>query len=324
MPRRPAIQADVVDGLDDVRASGIARLVVRGVGDRDPPDGAQERRELRHVERGRDGLAPARLAHQREIGDRDAPAASSVAISTRRASPLPLQEEPSTTSRSAMSDQLACRGTPERRLARPPQRDRQVVDQERRDQRVQVPPGLPAAGQVDHLGAGFGRVRARDHAERLDLCVEPRRPVRIRRRDDHRPRRVAARELRDGRGCPLADLRPPGDHDEVEHAGPRRDMALAVLAGRHGARRSCPDLAASSRWISSSVWARDDQRSTGCPGRTSAAATGATAVLPPASPIRSAASGGRRARSGGRRPPDPTSRRRSSGTRAVARPATRR
>ena len=68
-----------------------------------------------------------------------------------------VDHEPVGTSRGVV--RLACVG--ERRLVGPPERHRQVVDEQRRDDRLEVPAGLAAARQVDRLGAGLRRALAR-------------------------------------------------------------------------------------------------------------------------------------------------------------------
>ncbi len=126
------------------------------------------------VEHGRDRLAPARSGGRaRSRGRRRSKRSYRAASWRSRSSPSPGQVEPSTTSRSGP------RAGPGRAPARssgspgPPDRDREVVDQQRRDQRRQVPPGLAAGGQVDQLGARLGRVRPGEDAVRLDPRVEP-------------------------------------------------------------------------------------------------------------------------------------------------------
>ena len=69
-PRRQP--RDVVQRLDDVGRAGRAGLVVRPVRHRDPPDVREVGEELRQVEDRGDRLAPARLADEREVPDREA------------------------------------------------------------------------------------------------------------------------------------------------------------------------------------------------------------------------------------------------------------
>ena len=78
----------VIERPHDVRA----RRVGAGgrVLDRHAPDRAEERQQVRPVERGRDGVAPPRLAHEGEVGDGD-PGGELCAASPRMpASPSPL------------------------------------------------------------------------------------------------------------------------------------------------------------------------------------------------------------------------------------------
>ena len=72
--------------------------------------------------------------------------------------------------------------------------------------RARVLERIAAERQVDHLGARLGGGLRRQDAVRLDLGVEPGRPVGIRGRDDQRSRRVPARESVDDRRDTLADL----------------------------------------------------------------------------------------------------------------------
>ena len=84
--------------------------------------------------------------------------------------PSPDQADASTTRRSVLSSSDCVGDGAQRRLAGPPHRHRQVVDQQRRDQRRQVPAGLAAGGQEDQLGARLGRVGPRQHAVGLDAA----------------------------------------------------------------------------------------------------------------------------------------------------------
>ena len=163
-------------------------------------------------------------------------------MSRRRASPSPLQVDPSTTSRSAPASRSRRGSARERRLARPPDRDRQVVDDERRRDRGQVPAGLAAAGHVDRLGAGLRRVLPRQDAVRLDPGVEPRRAVRIGRLDDDRPRRVAPGQRLDRRRAALGESpaggrRRPGSS---RSSGPRRGGPARRRPGRQVLRGPDP------------------------------------------------------------------------------------
>ena len=337
-PRRQP--RDVVQRLDDVRRARGAGLVVRRVGHRDPADAAQERQEVGQVEDGRDRLAPARLAHEGEVADRQpvevgrrGRPAGAAARGRRR-----VHAEPSTTSRSVRLEQLA-RAAP---LASGGSPGHQTVTgrswiEQRRHQRRQVPARLAARGQEDQLGARLGRVGARQHAVRLDPRVEPRRAVRVRARHDQRPRRVPAGEPADRLGAlrsPISGwratttrfitLRPRRD---VPAAGRRLAVAVDVDDRRAGAQ-----IRLSSVSMPSIEFARDVQRSVGSPGRGGPRARsrppvgrvdrppGSLRSAPWASPVpslRSAATGGPRARAGRRPPRAPRCRHRSSGSRAA-------
>ena len=147
------------------------------------------------------------------------------AISRIRSSPSPFHVEPSTTRRSA-----------------PPSRSnaaREVNGGSPGHQTVtgrswtisgvtiadEMPAGLTAGRQVDRLGAGLGRVLARQHAVRLHPRIQPRRAVWIRGLDDDGPRRVPPRECLDRGRATLRDLRPARDDHEVHHARPGGDVA---------------------------------------------------------------------------------------------------
>ena len=130
----------------------------------------------------------------------------------------------------------------ERRVARPPQHHRQVVDEEWRHDRREVAAALPAGREGDELGARFRRVGPGQDAMGLDLGVQPGRAVGVGAGDDEGPRRVAPGEHLDHRRGVLPDLRPAGDDHEIHHARPGRDVALRLAAlalGRE--RRLGPD-----------------------------------------------------------------------------------
>ena len=130
---RPA-SATWYSGLTRLVDPGRAGLVVGRVGDRDPAERAEERQEVGLVEDRRDRLPPARLADQREVADRRAASKSSYRPASwrRRSSAVAAPGEPSTTRRSVPSSSSRAGWRLERRLARPPDRDRQVVDEQRR------------------------------------------------------------------------------------------------------------------------------------------------------------------------------------------------
>ncbi len=274
------------------------------VGHGDPPDRAEVGQELGHVERRGDRLAPARLAHEREVEHRQV-------AGLDQAGQLAQPFEPVAAPAGAVDDepvgvleQVVRLLGPERRLARPPDGDRQVVDEERLDDRGDVPAGVAAGGHVDRLGAGLGRALAREHALGGDPGVEPARTVRIGRRADQGPRGMAAGELRDDRRAALAELGPPGDDDQVHHARPGGDVAsLHAVDGRWSARgrpRSWPARARSRR--------------------SSSRATSSAGSAPPAAAarLRSVAIAVRRGPSARRPRPVPTSPPRSSGSRGPA------
>ena len=228
-PRRQP--ADVVDRLDQVRRPGRAGLVVGRVGDRDPAQGAEVRQEVRIVEDRGDRLAPAGLPREREVGhDQPRPLDQlrhlAQPLEAITAPCRPVDDEPI-----GVGQQVEGRLALERRFARPPDRDRQVVDDQRRRDRRQVPAGFAAGDQVDRLGADLGRVRARHDAVRLDPAVEPRRPVRIGRLDDDRPRRMAPGQHLDRRRAAFGELGAARHDDQVHHARPRRDVAGLVAVG---------------------------------------------------------------------------------------------
>ena len=196
------------------------------VRDGDRPDVVDVRQDVGPVEDRRDRLPPARLADHREVRDRDGPAL------LERRHPPHLGEAAAVPARAVDHEPVAdledvrAHVRRQRRLVGPPQRDRQVVDEQRRDDRLEVPAGLAAARQVDRLGARRRRALARDHAMGLDVRVEPGRAVGVGRRDDQRPRRVASREVVDDRRAAFAGLGPAGDDDEVHDARPRADLAI--------------------------------------------------------------------------------------------------
>ena len=173
----------MVDGLDDVRRLGAA-LVADAVGHADPAEVAEVRQEVGDVEDRGDRLAPARLADEREVGDRDGWRSWSAASWRSWVRPVPCQRRAVDDEPVGHREESFAGLRAERRLVRPPDRDRQVVDEQRGDDRVEVAAGLAAARQVDRLGAGLRGVRAGHDAVGLDLGVEPGRTVGIGGRDD--------------------------------------------------------------------------------------------------------------------------------------------
>ena len=173
--------ADVVDRLDQVRRARRAGLVVGRVGDRDPAQRAQVRQEVRIVEDRGDRLAPARLADEREVADRE----------PRRVEQLGQLAQPAPGRRRSRSSRRR-RADPRRPAGRAPTRSsnggspghQTVTGRSWMISGVAIAdrcrPASPPAGQVDRLGAGLGRVLARQDAVRLDPGVEPRRAVRDR------------------------------------------------------------------------------------------------------------------------------------------------
>jgi len=119
------------------------------------------------------------------------------------------------------------------RFGGPPDQDRQVVNQQWRDDPREVLPGFPADGEVDELRAGFRGRLARHDAVGLDLGIEPARPVRIGRRDDQGPRGMASGQALDDRRGALTGLSAAGDHHQVHDAAAGRDMALLVAFRAH-------------------------------------------------------------------------------------------
>ena len=226
---------DVVDRLDDVRAGLRVRPAVGPVGDRDAAHRAEVRQELGAVEHGGDGLPPACLAHQREVrhGERATPERGNRAESIQA---VALPAGPVHHQAIGHPDQVAGEQRVERRLARPPDRHRKVVNEQGCHDRPKVASRRAAGRGVDLLGAGRRRVGAGDHAIRLDLRPQPARAVRVSWHEDERPRRVAAGQHGDRRGGALAELRAPGNHHQVEHAGPGGDVAF------DGTVHRCPRL----------------------------------------------------------------------------------
>ena len=220
-----------------------------------------------------------------------------------------------------MSRMLATAASPNSGSPGTQTRDRQVVDQQRRDERRQVPAGLAPGGKVDHLRARLGRVLAgitqkawiwaSSHEGPSGSAAET-----IRVRDGWRP---VSPEIVAAARSPTS--RPAHDHDEVQDARPRRDMALASSPSGAASLAVAPR---SSRAPSGSLRASGPRR----PAQARLAGAGVERRRDWRTPanlaIRSAASGGRRARSGGRPPRAPRCPPRSSGTPARACPATRR
>ena len=161
MPEPRGQPRDVVQRLDDVRRPGRAGLVVGRVGDRDPPDRARGTAGTR-ASSNTDAIASrqrdCRTSAKSRIDSRSNSSYSSASWCRRRSpSPRPggrVDDEPV-----GDLEQLAGGLRPERRLAGPPDGDRQVVDEQRRHERGQVPARLAARGEEDQLGARLRRVR---------------------------------------------------------------------------------------------------------------------------------------------------------------------
>ena len=169
------------------------------------------------------------------------PPSARAASSRSRSSPSPVQDDPSTTRRSAAASisRVAGRcsgGSSGHQIVT----GRSWMSSGRHDRR-DVAAGLAAGGHVDHLGARLGRAFARQDAVRLDPRVQPRRAVGIRRPDDHRPRWMASGEGLDGRGAVLGELRPTGDDDEVHDARASCDIPARLAVHLGGQVRRGPD-----------------------------------------------------------------------------------
>ena len=239
----------MVDRLDDVRRAGSSRRVVGGVRDGDSAHSPDVRHALGRIEDRRDCLPPARLANQGEVENGQPE-------TIHRLGHLAQSGQPVAAPRGSVHDEAigdaqegGRQGHAERRLAGPPHRDRQVVDEQRLDDRPEVASRVAARGQVDHLGAGLGRVLAGQDAVRLDVGVDPRRAVRIAGRDDEGSRRVPAGQLLDRGRAAFADLRAPRDDYQVHHAGAGGDVprllpvhARDELRDRPHARQLAVDL----------------------------------------------------------------------------------
>ena len=108
----------------------------------------------------------------------------------------------------------------ERGIVRPPQHDRQIVDQEWRHDARQVLRKLATGLDDDLLGAHL-RVRAFGNlAVGVDMRVHDRWPVEVARRNHDRARRVSLVERVDRRQSPLRCLRPGSDDDQCQDARP--------------------------------------------------------------------------------------------------------
>ena len=234
---------NVVHGFHDVGRAGRARLVVRRVGHGDAAQRAQVRQEIRIVEDRGDRLPPAGLTVEREVADGDAARRGELGQGPQPVEAVARPARPVDDEPVGGGQQVAHRRRPEERLVRPPHGDRQIVDDERRDERREMTAGLAARREMDHLGADLRRVLAWQHAVCLDTPVQPGRAVRIRRGHQQGPRRVAAGEGLDGGGAALRDLRPSRDDDQVHHARAGRDVPDAVvLAAGHAQVDLRPDL----------------------------------------------------------------------------------
>ena len=229
----------------------------------------------------------------------------------------------------------------QRRLAGPPDRDRQVVDEQRRDERRQVPARLAARREVDQLGAGLGRVGAGQHAVGLDPRVQPGRPVRVGGQDDQRPRRGGARSAarssrRVARPPRAGGRRRPGSS---RWSAPRCAAAGPLAVAVAGHRLGCAQIRASSFSMSSIECAAATPAQRRLAGRGASAELDAPAARRPRADgddlarrpvrsrragVRSAATVGPPGRAGRRPPPGPRCPPRSSGSPARARRPRRR
>ena len=305
---------DVVDRLDQVREPGRAGLVVRPVGHRDPAQRAQVGQELGVVEDRGDGLAPARLADEREVADRPGRRSPASAASSREpveavAAPgRAVHHQPVRGRRAGRARRLdPSGGSPGHQTVT----GRSWMMQRRRDRR-EVPAGLAAGGDA---GSSRRRSRARPRAA-ARRCASTRAsshdgPSGSADPTIDRPRRMAAGQGLDRRGAVLGDLRPAGDDDQVHHARPGRDVP---------ARDRRPPRPSGPGWPRSGSSSRLDARRCCGPAPTSAGPARpilAGRVDRPSVDLRSGASAARRARAARRPRPVPTSRRRSSGSRGA-------
>ena len=270
-----------------------AELVADAVGHRDPPDVAEIRQEVGDVEDRGDRLAPARLADHREVGDRESaggPATPAIRRSWVR--PSPCQPEPSTTSRSAIVEQLV-------RLARLPNGGssghQTVTGRSWMSSGATIAVEVAAGSRRRRSG---GSSRRRSRARRRGACTQwawiwassqdgPSGSAgwTIVVRDGWRP---VSRWMIAAQRSPTSGRR--GDHDEVHHARPGGDVALArspvvvdvdrrgssgPRSGRAPARppRCCGRATASAAPARPGAGRRGCRRSTGRAGRVRSAAS---------------------------------------------------
>ena len=216
-------------------------LVVGAVGDLDPAQRSKVGQEAGQIEGRGDRLSPAGLADEREIEHRDEPVVDQPGHLAQPVQPVARPGRAVDDQPLGVREQVAGLAGPERRLTGPPDRDRQVMDEQRLDDRRDVPPGIASGRHVDRLRAGLGGTLTRQHAVGADPGVEPTGAVGVGGRADQGARRVTTGELGDDRRAVLADLRPAGDHHQVHHARSRGDVPLVAL-GLGGQRGQCPDL----------------------------------------------------------------------------------
>ena len=204
-----------------------------------------------------------------------------------------------------------------RRLARPPDRDRQVVDDAAASTiAARWRPASPPQVRWIDLGAGLGRVLARQDAVRLDLGVEPRRAV--------RDRPTAMTIVRDG-WRPVSAWMVAAQRSAI--SGRRATTTRFITLVRAAMWRAGSPSIVGRQVLARPRSGRARSRSRRCCARAPASAASARRSGigrvdgHRRRRLRSGASAARRARAARRRRPDPTSRRRSSGSRAPGRPA---
>ena len=259
----------MVDRLDEVRRSRRAGLVVGRVGDRDPAQRAQVRQEVRIVEDRGDRLAPARLADQREVADREprrvrAARPSRAAGRARRRSRSSRRRRAGrpSASRSLRPRASSNGGSPGHQTVTG--RSWMISGVAIADE---VPAGLAAAGQVDRLGAGLGRVLARQMQ-----CAS----IRASSHDGPSGSADWTTIVRDGWRPVSAWIVAAQRSAELRPAARRRRGSSRSSGRRRGGSCSpsivgasgpgCAQIRASSVSISAMLWARADQRRTGSPG----------------------------------------------------------
>ena len=106
----------------------------------------------------------------------------------------------------------------ERWVVGPPQRDRQVVDEQRDDDRSQMQAGLAASPYEDRLGTRLSPAGGRREGEGFDVCLQAGLALRIRGREDQRARRVAAGRAGDDGRAALRGCLVSCEDDEIQHA----------------------------------------------------------------------------------------------------------